>query len=170
MEAKAAANEVAAAAQQAILTQSCTLAQMQAREADIKALAELTRALDKKVAADHSSIHDNWFLSLLLASAKHLWVIYHCRVPFILCIQSLFRVYANDVHSLMSIVIGRGLVLASEMKLLGLSTCKLQIVFTLGAANICSLYMVSCNMFFVKAKYLQNMPYGWDFIAWTPNS
>lgn len=47
--AKAAANEVVAAAQQAMYAQPCTLAQIQAREADIRALAELTRALDKKV-------------------------------------------------------------------------------------------------------------------------
>lgn len=30
-------------------SQPCTLAQLQAREADIRALTELTRALDKKV-------------------------------------------------------------------------------------------------------------------------
>ncbi|CAA6661334.1 unnamed protein product [Spirodela intermedia] len=48
--AKAAANEVVVAAQQAMYAQPCTLAQIQAREADIRALAELTRALDKKEA------------------------------------------------------------------------------------------------------------------------
>ncbi|XP_078438778.1 DNA binding protein isoform X2 [Wolffia australiana] len=48
--AKAAASEVAAAAQQAMYAQPCTLAHIQAREADLKALAELTRALDKKEA------------------------------------------------------------------------------------------------------------------------
>eukprot|EP01018_Ginkgo_biloba_P039343 Gb_37435 [translate_table: standard] len=50
IQAKAAANEVVAAAQQAMYNQPCTLAQIQAREADIRALAELTRALDKKEA------------------------------------------------------------------------------------------------------------------------
>ncbi|KAM0938052.1 putative transcription factor MYB-HB-like family [Dioscorea sansibarensis] len=50
VQAKAAANEVAVAAQQAMYSQPCTLAQLQAREADIRALTELTRALDKKEA------------------------------------------------------------------------------------------------------------------------
>lgn len=49
-QAKAAANEVVAAAQKAMHNQPCTLAQIQAREADIRALAELTRSLDKKEA------------------------------------------------------------------------------------------------------------------------
>ena len=49
MVAKATASEVVAAAQQAMYSQPCTLAQIQAREADIRALAELSRALDKKV-------------------------------------------------------------------------------------------------------------------------
>ncbi|KAI3848226.1 hypothetical protein MKX03_003504 [Papaver bracteatum] len=44
-EAKAAANELKAA-----YTQPCTLAQIQAREADIRALSELSRALEKKEA------------------------------------------------------------------------------------------------------------------------
>ncbi|KAH9298261.1 hypothetical protein KI387_029943, partial [Taxus chinensis] len=48
VQAKAAASEVVAAAQQAMYNQPCTLAQIQAREADIRALAELTRSLDKK--------------------------------------------------------------------------------------------------------------------------
>lgn len=50
IQAKAAANEVVAATQQALYNQPCTLAQIQAKEADIRALAELTRALDKKEA------------------------------------------------------------------------------------------------------------------------
>uniref|UniRef100_A0A1D1ZCD6 Protein ALWAYS EARLY 3 n=1 Tax=Anthurium amnicola TaxID=1678845 RepID=A0A1D1ZCD6_9ARAE len=50
VEAKAAANEVAVAAQQAMYNQPCTLAQIQAREADIRALADLTRVLHKKEA------------------------------------------------------------------------------------------------------------------------
>ncbi|XP_057816299.1 protein ALWAYS EARLY 2 isoform X2 [Cryptomeria japonica] len=50
IQAKAAANEVVAAAQKAMYNQPCTLAQIQAREADIRALAELTRSLDKKEA------------------------------------------------------------------------------------------------------------------------
>ena len=33
----------------AMYSQPCTLAQIQAREADVRVLAELTRALDKKV-------------------------------------------------------------------------------------------------------------------------
>ncbi|KAF5184492.1 Always early [Thalictrum thalictroides] len=48
-QAKAAACEIANA-QKATYTQPCTLAQIQAREADIRALSELTRALDKKEA------------------------------------------------------------------------------------------------------------------------
>ncbi|KAF3787698.1 ALWAYS EARLY 3 protein [Nymphaea thermarum] len=50
MQAKAAANEVSFAAQQAMYSQPCTLAQIQATEADIRALTDLTRALDKKEA------------------------------------------------------------------------------------------------------------------------
>ncbi|XP_020256591.1 protein ALWAYS EARLY 2-like isoform X1 [Asparagus officinalis] len=50
VQAKAAVNEVVVAAKQAMYNQPCTLAQIQAREADIKALAELARALDKKEA------------------------------------------------------------------------------------------------------------------------
>lgn len=50
IQVKAAANEAVAAAQQAMYNQPCTLAQVQAREADIRALADLTRALDKKEA------------------------------------------------------------------------------------------------------------------------
>ncbi|KAJ6832829.1 protein ALWAYS EARLY 2-like isoform X2 [Iris pallida] len=49
-QAKAAVNEVVVAAQQAMYSQPYTLAQIQAREADIRALAELARALDKKEA------------------------------------------------------------------------------------------------------------------------
>ncbi|PIA61564.1 hypothetical protein AQUCO_00300823v1 [Aquilegia coerulea] len=48
-QAKAAACDIANA-QKATYTQPCTLAQIQAREADIRALSELTRALDKKEA------------------------------------------------------------------------------------------------------------------------
>lgn len=47
LQAKAAANEVASA--QVTYSQPHTFAQIQAREADIKALSELSRALDKKV-------------------------------------------------------------------------------------------------------------------------
>lgn len=50
VQARAAVNEVTVATQQALYAQPCTLAQIQAREADIKALAELARALDKKEA------------------------------------------------------------------------------------------------------------------------
>ncbi|XP_043707298.1 protein ALWAYS EARLY 2-like isoform X2 [Telopea speciosissima] len=46
---KAAASEIVNA-QEAAYTQPCTLPQIQAREADIRALSELTRALDKKEA------------------------------------------------------------------------------------------------------------------------
>lgn len=42
-------SEVTVAAQQAMYSQPCTLSQIQEREADIRALAELSRALDKKV-------------------------------------------------------------------------------------------------------------------------
>ncbi|KAL5701129.1 hypothetical protein ACHQM5_026501 [Ranunculus cassubicifolius] len=50
-QAKAAASEMANAQKAAAYTQQpCTLAQIQAREADIRALSELTRALDKKEA------------------------------------------------------------------------------------------------------------------------
>ncbi|KAH7330857.1 hypothetical protein KP509_20G005600 [Ceratopteris richardii] len=50
LQVKAAANEAVAAAQQSMLNQPCSLAQVQAKEADIRALADLTRALDKKEA------------------------------------------------------------------------------------------------------------------------
>eukprot|EP00250_Pteridium_aquilinum_P014030 c21731_g1_i1 orf=621-4265(+) len=50
LQVKAAANEAVAAAQQAMFNQPCSLAQVQAKEADIRALADLTRALDKKEA------------------------------------------------------------------------------------------------------------------------
>ncbi|KAL6908230.1 hypothetical protein ACP4OV_002400 [Aristida adscensionis] len=49
-QAKATVNEVTVAAQQAMYNQPCTLSQIQEREADIRALAELSRALDKKEA------------------------------------------------------------------------------------------------------------------------
>nr|XP_015631926.1 protein ALWAYS EARLY 2 isoform X1 [Oryza sativa Japonica Group] len=49
-QAKVAVNEVAVAAQQSMYSQPCTLSQIQEREADIRALAELSRALDKKEA------------------------------------------------------------------------------------------------------------------------
>ncbi|KAF9607392.1 hypothetical protein IFM89_034625 [Coptis chinensis] len=48
-QAKAAASEIVNA-QKSTYTQPCTLAQIQAREADIRALSDLTRALDKKEA------------------------------------------------------------------------------------------------------------------------
>ncbi|WOL02517.1 protein ALWAYS EARLY 2-like isoform X2 [Canna indica] len=50
VQAKATVNQVAVAAQQAMYSQPCTLSQIQEREADIRALAELSRALDKKEA------------------------------------------------------------------------------------------------------------------------
>ena len=50
-QAKATVNEVTAAAQQAMYNQPSTLSQIQEREADIRALAELSRALDKKASA-----------------------------------------------------------------------------------------------------------------------
>lgn len=49
MQVKVAANEAVLAAQQEIYNQPLSLSQVQAREADIRALADLTRALDKKV-------------------------------------------------------------------------------------------------------------------------
>ncbi|VAI12091.1 unnamed protein product [Triticum turgidum subsp. durum] len=49
-QAKTTANEATVAAQQAMYGQPCTLSQIQEREADIRALAELSRALDKKEA------------------------------------------------------------------------------------------------------------------------
>ncbi|KAK8447877.1 hypothetical protein SEVIR_8G170900v4 [Setaria viridis] len=49
-KAKATVNEVTVATQQAIYNQPSTLSQIQEREADIRALAELSRALDKKEA------------------------------------------------------------------------------------------------------------------------
>ncbi|KAG8064258.1 hypothetical protein GUJ93_ZPchr0004g39168 [Zizania palustris] len=49
-QAKVTVNEVTVAAQQAMYSQPCTLSQIQEREADIRALAELSRALDKKEA------------------------------------------------------------------------------------------------------------------------
>lgn len=50
-QAKATVNEVTVATQQAIYNQPSTLSQIQEREADIRALAELSRALDKKASA-----------------------------------------------------------------------------------------------------------------------
>lgn len=50
-QAKTTANEATAAAQQTMYGQPCTLSQIQEREADIRALAELSRALDKKASA-----------------------------------------------------------------------------------------------------------------------
>ncbi|XP_074564654.1 protein ALWAYS EARLY 3-like isoform X2 [Curcuma longa] len=50
VQAKATVNQVAVAAQQAMYNQPCSLSQIQEREADIRALAELSRALDKKEA------------------------------------------------------------------------------------------------------------------------
>ncbi|KAF7048997.1 hypothetical protein CFC21_057625 [Triticum aestivum] len=49
-QAKTTANEATVAAHQAMYGQPCTLSQIQEREADIRALAELSRALDKKEA------------------------------------------------------------------------------------------------------------------------
>ncbi|KAJ1280082.1 hypothetical protein BS78_04G204500 [Paspalum vaginatum] len=49
-KAKATVNEVAVATQQSMYHQPCTLSQIQEREADIRALGELSRALDKKEA------------------------------------------------------------------------------------------------------------------------
>ena len=49
MQVKVAANEAVFTAQQAVYNQSLSSSQLQAREADIRALADLTRALDKKV-------------------------------------------------------------------------------------------------------------------------
>jgi hypothetical protein len=47
--AKAATNEAAAAAQKVVLSQPFGVSQSQARDADVRALADLSRALDKKV-------------------------------------------------------------------------------------------------------------------------
>jgi hypothetical protein len=49
--AKNTGNEATVAAQQAMYSQPCTLSQLQEREADIRALADLSRALDKKASA-----------------------------------------------------------------------------------------------------------------------
>ncbi|KAL5650462.1 hypothetical protein ACJX0J_041271, partial [Zea mays] len=49
-KANTAVNEVAVATQQSMYNQPCTLSQIQEREADIRALGELSRALDKKEA------------------------------------------------------------------------------------------------------------------------
>ena len=49
MQVKVAANEAVFTAQQAVYNQSLSSSQLQAREADIRALADLTRALDMKV-------------------------------------------------------------------------------------------------------------------------
>ncbi|KAM0885301.1 hypothetical protein ACQ4PT_030394 [Festuca glaucescens] len=46
--AKNTGNEATVAAQQAMYSQPCTLSQLQEREADIRALADLSHALDKK--------------------------------------------------------------------------------------------------------------------------
>ena len=51
VHAKTTVNEATVAAQQAMYSQPCTLSQLQEREADIRALAELSRALDKKASA-----------------------------------------------------------------------------------------------------------------------
>jgi hypothetical protein len=48
--AKAATNEAAAAAQKVVLSQPFGVSQSQARDADVRALADLSRALDKKEA------------------------------------------------------------------------------------------------------------------------
>ncbi|XP_042436767.1 protein ALWAYS EARLY 2-like isoform X2 [Zingiber officinale] len=50
VQAKATVNQAAVAAQQAMYNQPCSLSQIQEREADIRALSELSRALDKKEA------------------------------------------------------------------------------------------------------------------------
>ncbi|MCO5597679.1 hypothetical protein L7F22_051760 [Adiantum nelumboides] len=61
LQVKAAANEAVAAAQQAMFNQPCSLAQVQAKEADIRALADLSRALDKKEAilVEIRNMHDD---------------------------------------------------------------------------------------------------------------
>lgn len=61
-QAKAAVVDVVSA-QQAGFSQPCMLSQNQAKEADIRALSELTRALDKKVilfyiVVDHRNVID----------------------------------------------------------------------------------------------------------------
>jgi len=69
-QAKATVNEVAVATQQSMYNQPCTLSQIQEREADIRALGELSRALDKKASATrlvpyfHPSLPPSLTLSL----------------------------------------------------------------------------------------------------------
>jgi len=46
--------------------QPCTLAQIQAREADIRALAELARSLDKKVILSSAVTFDCCFIFFLI--------------------------------------------------------------------------------------------------------
>lgn len=62
-------------AQQAGISQPCVLAQNQAREADIRTISELTRALDKKVVlfyivVDHRNVFD---LNKLIQLAQGLY-------------------------------------------------------------------------------------------------
>jgi hypothetical protein len=65
-QAKATVNEVTAATQQAMYNQPSTLSQIQEREADIRALAELSRALDKKASA--TRLVPYFCLSLMFAN------------------------------------------------------------------------------------------------------
>jgi hypothetical protein len=54
--AKAGTNEAAAAAQKVGLSQPFGISQLQARDADVRALADVSRALDKKVSAHQGSL------------------------------------------------------------------------------------------------------------------
>lgn len=65
-QAKATVNEVAVTTQQSMYSQPCTLSQIQEREADIRALGELSRALDKKASATRLVPHS---LSLSLCNS-----------------------------------------------------------------------------------------------------
>jgi hypothetical protein len=66
-QAKATVNEVAVAAQQSMYNQPCTLSQIQEREADIRALGDLSRALDKKASATRLVPYFHPSLSLSLS-------------------------------------------------------------------------------------------------------
>ncbi|KAL5670996.1 hypothetical protein ACJX0J_015302, partial [Zea mays] len=80
-KAKATVNEVAIAAQQAMYNQPCSLSQIQEREADIRALAELSRALDKKASAERPEalLVDFAFSAATIPHGSH-------QLMFIFCI------------------------------------------------------------------------------------
>ncbi|TVU38319.1 hypothetical protein EJB05_11682 [Eragrostis curvula] len=71
-QAKATVNEVAVAAQQAMYNQPYSVSQIQEREADIKALAELSRALDKKASASRLVPYFRLCSEALLVELRHM--------------------------------------------------------------------------------------------------